>query len=585
MDFLVRWTDRTNEDGIPRPRIALARTVLFRSPPRRSPPVSVLPSPPESSLTVSSHPITDYYRAARPVVSHVLASLVTDPRASLSSVSALTAAVSDFASTRRLDYATRVVAAPPPRPLSVGGESALGCDVLEDTQFELEFLAVTSPSLCAMLLSLEGDPDALDIPTPRTYRQAVSGKWASLWKAAMDVELASWRSTSTYDDAVPPPRANVVDGMWLFKAKGPGTPGASAAAAAAAMDLEGGGERLAPGAGGGEAGDSPEFGGADKVVADRREVFERHEQWGEGPSTSTTTAPATPSTTTLATTTLATTPPTPSASLCEVEGGGGLAGKFGFCIKDPGGDFGSCGVGRENNVVGDAVHLISRSESLEDAPNEEGVVNSGPTLPKTPSCVVEATGIVSCAGAVVKGDSVEVTIEGMKRCHVPMVIQIIEGAPKNCRGSGVKLALEQGRDAGVDEANSPSVGNTPGGMASVEISQLGGVRRLIGSGICMKGSSQGVSSKGCLVGIHQSRVCRYLLRVGGEARGISGIVRNEASEIGRARCFARMGWWRRRFNTKEGRWLGLKAIRFGKDNGMEVDTANNGGAEDTGEAL
>ncbi|CAI7866398.1 unnamed protein product [Closterium sp. NIES-53] len=253
MDFLVRWTDRTNEDGMwvpsasleaspllgvyfarkqvanicqiyhicPRPRIALARTVLFRSPPRRSPPVSVLPSPPESSLTVSSHPITDYYRAARPVVSHVLASLVTDPRASLSSVSALTAAVSDFASTRRLDYATRVVAAPPPRPLSVGGESALGCDVLEDTQFELEFLAVTSPSLCAMLLSLEGDPDALDIPTPRTYRQAVSGKWASLWKAAMDVELASWRSTSTYDDAVPPPRANVVDGMWLFKVKQP----------------------------------------------------------------------------------------------------------------------------------------------------------------------------------------------------------------------------------------------------------------------------------------------------------------------------------------------------------------------------
>ncbi|CAI7818599.1 unnamed protein product [Closterium sp. NIES-54] len=101
----------------------------------------------------------------------------------------------------------------------------------------------------------------------------------------------------------------------------------------------------------------------------------------------------------------------------------------------------------------------------------------------------------------------------------------------------------------------------------------------------MKGSSRGVSSKGCLVGIHQSRVCRYLLRVGGEARGIGGVVRNEAREIGRARCFARMGWWRRRFKTKEGRWLGLKAIRFGKDNGMEVDTANNGEAEDTGEAL
>ncbi|CAI7846944.1 unnamed protein product [Closterium sp. NIES-54] len=149
------------------------RTVLFRSSPRRAPPVSVLPPPPASSLTISSHPITDYYHAARPVVSRVLASLVTDPRASSSSVSALTAAVIDFASTRRLDFATR--------------------------QFELEFLAAASPSLCAMLLSPEGDTDALDIPTPRTYR--------------------------TYVDVVPPPRANVVDGMWIFKVnRRPGSP-------------------------------------------------------------------------------------------------------------------------------------------------------------------------------------------------------------------------------------------------------------------------------------------------------------------------------------------------------------------------
>ncbi|CAI7857564.1 unnamed protein product [Closterium sp. NIES-53] len=197
------------------------RTVLFRSPPRRSPLMSVLPSPPESSLTVSSHPITYYYHAARPVVSRVLASLVTEPRASSSSVSALTAAVADFASTHRLDYATRVVAAPPPCLLSIGGEFALGCDVLEDKKFELEFLAAASPSLYAMLLSLEGDPDALDIPTPRTYREAVSGKWASQWKAAMDSGLASWRSTGTYIDAVPPPMMNVVDSMWLFKVKRP----------------------------------------------------------------------------------------------------------------------------------------------------------------------------------------------------------------------------------------------------------------------------------------------------------------------------------------------------------------------------
>ncbi|CAI7740092.1 unnamed protein product, partial [Closterium sp. NIES-54] len=154
-----------------RPSSPLAdlRTVLFGSPPRRSPPVSVLPSPPESSLTISAHPITEYYRVARPVVSRVLACLVTEPHASPSSISALTTTVVEFSSTCRLDNTTRVVAAPPPRPLSVGGKSALGCDVLEDRHFELEFLAAASPSLCAMLLFLEGDPDALDISTPRSY--------------------------------------------------------------------------------------------------------------------------------------------------------------------------------------------------------------------------------------------------------------------------------------------------------------------------------------------------------------------------------------------------------------------------------
>ncbi|CAI7916399.1 unnamed protein product [Closterium sp. NIES-54] len=106
-------------------------TVLFRpSPPRWSP--SVIPSPLESALTASlSTPVTDYYRTYRPVLSRILASLVTDPRASLSSVSALTAAVTEFASTRRLDYATILVAAPSTSPLAVGVESALGCNALE----------------------------------------------------------------------------------------------------------------------------------------------------------------------------------------------------------------------------------------------------------------------------------------------------------------------------------------------------------------------------------------------------------------------------------------------------------------------
>ncbi|CAI5952060.1 unnamed protein product [Closterium sp. NIES-64] len=204
----------------PVPFTDLRTALLCSSPPRPS--QSVLPSPPESALTVSlPAPVTDYYRTYRPVLSRVLASLVTHPRASVSSVSALTAAVTDFASTRRLDYATTLVAAPPTSPLAVGGVSALGCDALEDRQFELEFLAAASPHLCAMLLAPEGDPDALDIPTPRTYAEAVSGPWASQWRAAMDAEMASYRSTGTYVDEVLPPGANVVDGMWIYRVKRP----------------------------------------------------------------------------------------------------------------------------------------------------------------------------------------------------------------------------------------------------------------------------------------------------------------------------------------------------------------------------
>ncbi|CAI7768617.1 unnamed protein product [Closterium sp. NIES-53] len=168
-------------------------TVSYCIRPRPSPPVSVLPSPPESSLTVSPHPITEYYRAAHPVVSRVLASLSP--------------------TLMPLRHLSRILL-----PLLL---NFLPPAILSTPHFELEFLAVASPSLCAMLLSLAGDPGALDILTPCMYREAVSGEWASQWKAVMDSELASWRSTGTYVDAVPPPRANVVNGMWLFKVKQP----------------------------------------------------------------------------------------------------------------------------------------------------------------------------------------------------------------------------------------------------------------------------------------------------------------------------------------------------------------------------
>ncbi|CAI7832666.1 unnamed protein product, partial [Closterium sp. NIES-54] len=62
-----------------------------------------------------------------------------------------------------------------------------------------------------MLIAREGDPDAPDIPTPRSYAEAITGPYSSQRLTAMDAQMASWKSTGTYVDAVPPSRENIVD--------------------------------------------------------------------------------------------------------------------------------------------------------------------------------------------------------------------------------------------------------------------------------------------------------------------------------------------------------------------------------------
>ncbi|CAI7852090.1 unnamed protein product, partial [Closterium sp. NIES-54] len=106
-------------------------------------------------------------------------------------------------------------------PPSVEGECALGTDVLEDRQEDLEYFAAASPHLVSMLLAPEGDPDALDIPTLRSYAEAIEGPYSSQWQVAMVAEMASWKSTGTYVDEVPPPGANIVSDMWIFRVKRP----------------------------------------------------------------------------------------------------------------------------------------------------------------------------------------------------------------------------------------------------------------------------------------------------------------------------------------------------------------------------
>ncbi|CAI7880672.1 unnamed protein product [Closterium sp. NIES-54] len=101
--------------------------------------------------------------------------------------SALVAELVDFAAHCRLDYATSLVAeSASVCPPSVGGECALSMDVLEDRQEEFQCFATALPHL-----------------------------------VAMDAEMASWKSTGTYVDEVPPPGANFVSGMWIFRVKRP----------------------------------------------------------------------------------------------------------------------------------------------------------------------------------------------------------------------------------------------------------------------------------------------------------------------------------------------------------------------------
>ncbi|CAI7852856.1 unnamed protein product [Closterium sp. NIES-53] len=181
-----------------------------------------LPSPPASSLPVLADPASDSLRAASPTVTRLLSTVVTDPSFESTTASALVAELVDFAARCRLDYAASLVAeSASVCPPSIGGESALSTDVLEDRQEEFQCFAAALPHRVSTLIAPEGDPDAPDIPTPQSYAEAIEGPYSSVWQSSMDAEMASWKSTGTYVDEVPPPGANIVNGMWIFRVKRP----------------------------------------------------------------------------------------------------------------------------------------------------------------------------------------------------------------------------------------------------------------------------------------------------------------------------------------------------------------------------
>ncbi|CAI7931043.1 unnamed protein product [Closterium sp. NIES-54] len=129
-----------------------------------------LPSPPASSLADGPDLESDLVRAASPTVPRLLATVFTDPSFESTAASALVAELVDFAAACRLGYAASLVAeSESDCPLSGRGECALGTDVLEDRQEDFECLPAAVHHLVAMMLAPEGDPDAPDIPTLRSY--------------------------------------------------------------------------------------------------------------------------------------------------------------------------------------------------------------------------------------------------------------------------------------------------------------------------------------------------------------------------------------------------------------------------------
>ncbi|CAI7785526.1 unnamed protein product [Closterium sp. NIES-53] len=125
-------------------------------------------------------PESDLVCAATPTVPRLLATVVTDPSFESAAASALVTELEDY-----------------------------GC------------FAAAVPHLVAMLLAPEGDPDPPNIPTPCSYAEEITGPYSSQWQTTMDADMASWKSTCTYIDTIPPPGANIVDGVWIFKVKWP----------------------------------------------------------------------------------------------------------------------------------------------------------------------------------------------------------------------------------------------------------------------------------------------------------------------------------------------------------------------------
>ncbi|CAI7796623.1 unnamed protein product [Closterium sp. NIES-54] len=154
-------TERREPASCPVSPVCTARHVPHSRPP---------PIPGTHAMTLRPSS-SDHAHAASQTVSRLLATAVTDPSFESATASALVAELLDFAAAGRLDYATALVAkSESASPPSLAGECALGTNVLEDMQEDFGCLIAAVTRFASMLLAL----DAPDIPTPRSYAEAIT---------------------------------------------------------------------------------------------------------------------------------------------------------------------------------------------------------------------------------------------------------------------------------------------------------------------------------------------------------------------------------------------------------------------------
>ncbi|CAI7851070.1 unnamed protein product [Closterium sp. NIES-54] len=86
---------------------------------------------------------------------------------------------------------------------------------------ESDLARAAIPTVTRLLATVITDPYLESTPTVALVTELVDFAARSRFDdvaslIAMDAEMASWKSTSIYVDEVPPPGANIVDGMWIF---------------------------------------------------------------------------------------------------------------------------------------------------------------------------------------------------------------------------------------------------------------------------------------------------------------------------------------------------------------------------------